>query len=62
MAPGPEGTVRVAHAACPGGPRSRRVREELGPSLTDGALAPLFAGRGRPAAGPWRLAWVPIVQ
>jgi transposase len=62
MGPIPEQTARVAQAAFPGGDLSMRMRDELGPILTDTALAPLLAARGRPAEAPWRLALVTMLQ
>ena len=35
-----------------------RRRDELSPLVTDTAVTPLFAVRGRPAEAPWRLALV----
>jgi transposase len=62
IGPVPEETVRVAYAAFPGGNLYIRMRDELGPILTDEAFGPLLAGRGRPAEAPWRLALVTILQ
>ncbi|MGH2344267.1 MAG: transposase, partial [Chloroflexota bacterium] len=58
----PEETARVARAAFPKGTAYLRLRDELGVFYTDARFASLFAQRGRPAAAPWRLALVLVLQ
>lgn len=58
----PEETIRVARAAFPGGNRYMKMRDELGPLFQDEDFADLFPRRGQPAATPWRLALVTIMQ
>src|SRR5919197_2933184 len=60
--PIPEETARIAHAAFPRGNRWIRLRDELGPIFSDAQFAALFSSRGRPAAAPWRLALVTVMQ
>jgi transposase len=38
------------------------LRDRLGTIFEDGLFAPLFPGRGQPAAAPWRLAIVTVLQ
>ena len=61
IGPVPEETARIARAAFPRGNLYIRMRDELGPIFTDASFAPLFAGRGRPAEAPWRLALVTVL-
>jgi transposase len=58
----PEETARVARAAFPHGATAMRVRDELGTIYRDEAFAALFSTRGRPAAAPWRLALISVLQ
>ena len=58
----PEETARVARAAFPRGNPWLLLRDELGALYEDAAFAGLFAARGRPAAAPWRLALVTVLQ
>ena len=58
----PPETARVARAAFPKGNLHLRLRDELGAIYEDAAFTPLFAERGQPAAAPWRLALVTILQ
>jgi transposase len=58
----PEETVRVARAAFPKGSRAMQLRDRLGVVYADARFAALFAGRGRPAEAPWRLALVTVLQ
>jgi transposase len=58
----PEETARVARAAFPRGSAWLRLRDELDSVYEDAAFAALFAGRGRPAETPWRLALVTVLQ
>jgi transposase len=60
--PLPEETVRVARAAFPRGNLYMRLRDALGPLFTATSVASLFAGRGRPAEAPGRLALITIRQ
>ncbi len=62
IAPVPEETTRVAHAAFPRGNPYIRMRDELGVLYQDAAFASLFARRGQPAESPWRLALVLVFQ
>ena len=58
----PAETARVAHAICPTGTLAMRLRDELYSLYTDHDFADLFPTRGRPAACPWRLAVITILQ
>ncbi len=60
--PVPEETTRVAKAAFSKGNRYMKMRDELGAIFEDADFAELFAGRGRPAQAPWRLALVTVMQ
>src|SRR5947209_4663869 len=60
--PIPEETARVARAAFPHGNPYLRMRDELGVFYQDEAFAALFPTRGQPAASPWRLALVLVLQ
>jgi transposase len=60
--PIPEETARVAQAAFPKGNLIMRMRDEVGVLYTDALFVSLFAVRGQPAAPPWRLALVTILQ
>jgi transposase len=60
MAPVPEETTRVAHAAFPHGNLSVTLRETLGPIFSDADFAALFPPWGPPALSPWRLALVTL--
>ena len=60
--PIPEETARVARAAFPKGNPYMRMRDELGVFYRDEAFATLFPARGQPAASPWRLALVLVLQ
>jgi transposase len=62
IGPVPEETARVARAAFPRGNRYIQMRDVLGAIYDDARFAPLFARRGRPAAAPWRLALVTVMQ
>lgn len=62
LAPVPEQTRRVAHAAFPRGHAYLRLRDEMGTIFTDRAFAALFPRRGQPAEAPWRLALVTLLQ
>ena len=58
----PANTAAAARAAFPKGNAYLRLRNELGTIFTDAQFAPLFASRGQPAACPWRLALVTLLQ
>ena len=62
VGPVPEETARVARAAFPKGTRYMRMRDVLGAIYADADFAALFPARGRPAAAPWRLALVTVMQ
>lgn len=62
IGPVPEETARVARAAFPKGNVYLRMRDVLGVVYDDVSFAPLYAARGRPAAAPWRLALVTVMQ
>ena len=58
----PAQTATVARAAFPKGNRYMQMRDELGQLFEDEDSADLFPRRGKPAAEPWRLALVTIMQ
>lgn len=58
----PDATARVARAAFPKGTLSLLLRDELGAIDDDPTFADLFPSRGQPAAAPWRLALVTVLQ
>jgi transposase len=58
----PPETVRVACAALDDDNRYRKLREHFDTVFRDGAFEPLFPVRGQPAAAPWRLALVTVLQ
>ncbi len=60
--PIPEETVRVARAAFPKGNLYMRLRDELGTFYRDQDFSALYPRRGQPAAAPWRLALITIMQ
>ena len=60
--PIPPETARVAHAAFPRGNPYLRLRDHFGALYTDEMFASLFPTRGQPAAAPWRLALVTVMQ
>lgn len=62
IGPVPEDTVRVARAAFPKGNTYLRLRDTLGSIFGDDAFVALFPTRGQPAAAPWRLALVTVLQ
>ncbi|MBK8131031.1 MAG: hypothetical protein IPK53_19665 [bacterium] len=57
----PELTPEIAHAAFPRN-RYMKMRDELGTIYSDGQFADLYPKVGQPAASPWRLALMTIVQ
>jgi transposase len=52
----------VAQAAFPRGNLDLKLRDEIGVIFSDHDFAPVFPTRGQPAAAPWRLALVTILQ
>jgi transposase len=58
----PEDTARVARAAFPHGTLAMSLRDTLGNIFADPMFVTLFAHRGQPAASPWRLALVTVLQ
>src|SRR5262249_51184743 len=62
IAPVPDETARVAHAAFPKGHPSLTVRDVLGTIFQDDDFAALFPAWGPPGLPPWRLALVTILQ
>ncbi|APT30088.1 hypothetical protein MCBMB27_00797 [Methylobacterium phyllosphaerae] len=58
----PHETAAVARAAFPHGHAYLRLRDALGPTDTDIQFAGLFARVGQPAACPWRLALITLLQ
>src|SRR5882724_3017158 len=62
IAPVPDETARVAHAAFPKGHPSLTFRDVLGTICQDEDFAALFPAWGPPGLPPWRLALVTIMQ
>jgi transposase len=58
----PEQTAQVAQAAFPKGNIYLQMRDALGSLYDDKLFATLYGNRGQPAAPPWRLALVSIMQ
>ena len=58
----PERTAEIAHAAFPKGNRYMQMRDTLGTVYTHAHFADLYPPVGQPAAAPWRLALVTIMQ
>ncbi len=58
----PEATRRVAQAAFPRGCLCMTIRDEIGVIYQDEQFQELFSSRGQPAASPWRLVLVCILQ
>jgi transposase len=58
----PPETVRVACTALDEDNRYRKLRENFDTVFSDEAFEPLFTARGQPAAVPWRLALVTVLQ
>ncbi len=54
--------MRVASAALDDNNRYRKLREHFDTVFSDQAFKALFPGRGQPAATPWRLAIVTVLQ
>ncbi len=55
-------TVQVAHAAFPKGNMYLQIRDTLGSIYEDEAFVELFSQWGQPAASPWRLALICVMQ
>src|SRR5499427_343359 len=62
IAPVPDETARVAHAAFPKGHPSLTWRDALGTIFQDDDFVALFPAWGQPGLPPWRLALVSIRQ
>ena len=62
VCPVPAETARIAHAAFPRGNPYLRLRDHLSTIYTDDLFVDLFPTRGQPAAAPWRLALVTVMQ
>jgi transposase len=62
VAPVPAETMRVAKVAIPDGNTCLALRDRLGVIFDDALFAHLFPASGQPAAAPWRLALVTILQ
>jgi transposase len=62
LAPVPEETARIAHAAFPKGHPYLTFRDALGTIFQDEDFAALFPAWGQPGLSPWRLALVTIMQ
>lgn len=62
LAPIPEETARVAHAALPKGNPCLRLRDGLGTLFQDDLFVDLFPTRDQPAEAPWRLALISTRQ
>ena len=58
----PKNTAEVACAAFPKGNRYMQMRTELGTLFQDEDFARLYPECGQPAAAPWRLALITIMQ
>ena len=58
----PEETRRVAHAAFPKANPWLCLRDEIGTLYSDQDFADLFPPLGQPAAAPWRLALLIVMQ
>src|SRR5919201_6568983 len=62
VAPVPEETARVAHAAFPTGHPYLTFRDALGTIFQDEDFTALFPAWGPPGIPPWRLAFVTLMQ
>ncbi len=58
----PAETVRIARAAFPQGNIYMQLKDEPGSVYEDKAFAHLFPQRGQPAAAPWQLALITLMQ
>ncbi len=62
IGPIPEETARIARAAYPKGNIYLQLRDAPGTIYEDEQFAHLLPQRGQPAAAPWRLALVCVMQ
>src|SRR5579884_575510 len=62
IGPIPEETARIARAAYPKGNIYLKLRDAPGTIYEDEQFAHLLPQRGQPAAAPWRLALVCVMQ
>ncbi len=60
--PVPDDTAKVARAAFPKGNRYLQLRDELGTPYDDALFSELYPQDGQPAASPWRLALITVLQ
>jgi transposase len=60
--PVPEETAKVGRAAFAKGNIYMKMRDEFGSIYEDNQFASLFPSRGQPAAAPWRLALITVMQ
>jgi len=60
--PVPDNTATVARAAFPKGNAVLRLRDELEAIYRDDLFAALYPPQGQPAAAPWRLALISVLQ
>lgn len=58
----PAETVRIARSAFPRGATFMRLRDELGVLLVNQDFTQVYSSRGQPAAAPWRLTLVTVMQ
>jgi transposase len=58
----PQETIRVAQAVFPHGNIYLQLKDTLGSIFEDQSFAHLFPQRGQPAAAPWQLAMVTVMQ
>lgn len=58
----PGDTAWLARAVFPKGCLAMRVRDDLGPVVSDADFAALYSDRGRPAISPAQLAVVSLLQ
>lgn len=52
----------MARAACPKANPYLKLRDELGSIYADDLFVDLYPNRGQPAAAPWRLALITVMQ
>ena len=60
--PIPALTKEIARQAFPKGNLYMTMRDKLGTFYTDGDFIDLFPTKGQPAASPWRLALITVMQ
>ena len=58
----PKETVRVTKAAFPNWNIYTQIRDEIGTIYQDEMFEDLYPKRGQPAASPWRLALITVMQ